>query len=932
MKKHLSISLCLIVRNEEANLPACLASAASLADEVVVMDTGSSDDTRAVARRLGARVASYAWRDDFAAARNECIGQATGAWIFWLDADERLDADNHARLRQLFAELKDENAAYSMRVRSSGQPGPDVQVRLFRNQPQLRWQHRVRERILPALEQSGAAVRHTDITIDHLGFHDPDLRHAKLERNLRLLRLENAEHPDDPFVLFHLGLLYLNFGHAPQAVSFWRRSLEGCEVSAPFLGKLFLFLAQTQAQLGQRTEALATLGTGLAHFPDDVELLFLNGVLLAETGAYAEAEDCLMRSLWAQELAEAAGRQARAPTYMTHHYLAGVHCALGRPAEAEAAWSKAQADCPSFTPAARGLGELYAGQRRWDEFAQICARLESDPQTRLDGATLRAAGHLARAEFAAARQLLDAVLQTAPQAVWPREIHSRVLLQEGTDWIAAEDALRALLALDPNHVEARSNLQTLREMQATSARPAGPPGPASRGWRGQARDFARDPLGFLAHCACAYGNIVAVRFGREPVFLLNHPEHIEHVLVTANRNFTKGCKRHFQPLFGAGLFMSDGDVWRRQRRLAQPAFQRQRLAFHASSMVALTERMLASWQDGEIRDLHQDMMRLLLEIMAQTIFALDVDEAHHLGAALETATRYVEAPHGRFPWLTSRLPTPHNLRLRRAVRRLNAMLYERIGQLRAGGNRQSSLLAALLATRAEPEARGLTDRQLRDEAMNWFVAGRETTALALAWTWHLLAHDPVVTHELESELAAVLGGRAPSVEDLPGLRYTEWVVLEAMRLFPPAYALKRQALADDTIGGYRIPAGATLILPQWVLHRDPRFFAAPEQFQPNRWADGLAERLPHFAYFPFGGGPRLCIGNALAMTAATLVLATMAQKIRVAPAPGHTVTLAPAATLRPAQGIKVVVRHRRSLPAENAPSALRDNEVCIPAG
>jgi cytochrome P450 len=257
------------------------------------------------------------------------------------------------------------------------------------------------------------------------------------------------------------------------------------------------------------------------------------------------------------------------------------------------------------------------------------------------------------------------------------------------------------------------------------------------------------------------------------------------------------------------------------------------------------------------------------------------------------------------------LPTPTNLRLRRAIRRLDDWIYRWINEQRASHNEGVNFLSALQQARLEPGGSHMTERQLRDEAMNLFLAGRETTALALAWTLYLLAHNPQALPELEAELRNVLGGRAPIVADLAALRYTERVVIESLRLYPPAYALKRQAIDDVEIGGHPVPAGTMVIVAQWVLHRDPRYFDKPNVFDPNRWADGLAQRLPRFAYFPFGGGPRFCIGHSLALMSAVLVLATIAQRFRVAPAPGHVVKLRQGPTLRPWPGIHLVLKARR---------------------
>jgi cytochrome P450/predicted Zn-dependent protease len=916
----------MIVKNEERNLSACLNSAAHLVDEIVVLDTGSSDKTKVVAASFGACIVDFAWSDDFAAARNESLRHATGDWIFCIDADERLDPDNQQRLRDLFAGLKDENAAYTMKNFSRAQSvmgitGVAMQVRLFRNDPRLRWQHRVHEQIVPALARCGTDVRQTEITIEHIGYQDENLLYSKLERNQHLLRLQNAEHPDNPFTLFYLGFGYLDLGQAGEAVPILRRSLELAEPSEPWVRKLFAVLARAQAQLGQTSEAMATIRAGQAHFGDDPELLLIEGVLLAQHGDLAQAESCLVRMLRTRVAPDLGSIHPGLRGYLGRHYLAGVYCAQARLADAEAEWRKALADWPNFTPAWRGLGELYAEQGRQEEFAKVIEQMKADPGARLDAAVLQAAWHLAKEDYSAAKKILSAVIQEAPDALWPCEVLSRTLLREGNDWAAAENALRAVLRIVPHHPEAQQNLAILLKQRSLAhnsdrnfprANVVSAPGPKGHFLSGNWPEFRRDPLGFLGHCARTYGDIVALRFGRKRALFLNHPDHVEYVLVTGHRNFTKYHKRVFDPILGKGLFTSEGDLWLRQRRLAQPAFQRQRLAVHGETIVALAERMLMTWKDGETRDLHEEMMRLMLEIAAKTILGIDVlEEAHDFGRALETALKIIEAPSGRFTWLHGWLLTPNSLRLRQALHRLDDVIYRLIDQRRTSGDDWDDLLSSLLRARLDHDGSRMNDEQLRDEAMNLFLAGRETTALALSWTLYLLAQHPGAMSELETELHAVLGGRAPTVADLPQFHYTEWVLMESLRLFPPAFSLGRKVIRDCEIGGYHVPASTMLLLVPWVLHRDPRYFENPDMFQPNRWADGLAQRLPKYAYFPFGGGPRVCIGSAFAMMNAVLTLATIAQKFRLALAPGYVVTLYPNITLRPLHGIKVVLKARR---------------------
>lgn len=434
-----------------------------------------------------------------------------------------------------------------------------------------------------------------------------------------------------------------------------------------------------------------------------------------------------------------------------------------------------------------------------------------------------------------------------------------------------------------------------------------PPGPAGHFFSGNLAEFNRDRLGFLTRCARVYGDFVPLRFGLRGLFLLSHPDLVEAVLVTNHRCFIKSyAMRQNRLMLGNGLATSEGAFWLRQRRLVQPAFQRSRLAAHAEVMVAEAERLLAGWRDGETRDLHAEMMRLTLQIAVKTLFgaevgrdAVDVEQAIHAALASHDARLKSVLP------VPEWLPTPGNLRLRRAVRRLDAVMDRIIAQRRADGVERDDVLSLLLQAR-DAEGRAMSDRQLRDEAITLLLTSHETIALVLSWTWYLLARHPRVEARLRAEWDAVLGGRPPRAADLPQLRFTEQVVTESIRLYPPAYVLARDAALECAIDGYRIPAGSTVLMSPWVLHRDERFFEAPDRFWPERWADDRMQRLPRYAYFPFGGGPRLCIGSDFARTEAALVLATVGQPFRFALL-NEPVTPYPSFTLCPQPGARVRV-------------------------
>jgi cytochrome P450 len=400
-----------------------------------------------------------------------------------------------------------------------------------------------------------------------------------------------------------------------------------------------------------------------------------------------------------------------------------------------------------------------------------------------------------------------------------------------------------------------------------------------------------------------YGDIVTMRYYNFRVFFISHPDYIEQVLVTDNRKFIKGrILRKNKQLFGNGLLTSEGDFWLRQRRLAQPAFHRGRVASYADTMVRFASRMASEWRDGAERDIHAEMMRLTLSIVAKTLFDADVDrEANRVGHALE-AIMQLNSDFRKLILTPTWLPTPRKIRATIATAKLNRIIYRFIDERRVSGIDNGDLLSMLLAARDDDGSR-MTNRQLRDEAITIFLAGHETTANALSWTWMLLAQNPQVETKLHEELDAVLGGRTPTVDDLPNLRYTGHVVAESMRLYPPAWGMARVAIEDTEIAGYPIPKGCGVSLAQWVVHRDPRWFDAPLEFRPERWEGDLLKRLPRFAYFPFGGGPRQCIGNNFAVMEASLLLATLAQQFRISLIPGKEIIPAASITLRPKTGI-----------------------------
>ena len=450
----------------------------------------------------------------------------------------------------------------------------------------------------------------------------------------------------------------------------------------------------------------------------------------------------------------------------------------------------------------------------------------------------------------------------------------------------------------------------------TAPRPsARPPGPKGHWLRGNLDAFRADRLSFFTDCARTYGDVVALRLGpfRE-VWALNHPDLVEEVLVHKNRLFTKHfALRSARPSLGDGLLTSEGDFWRRQRRLAQPAFHRDRVAGYGRVMVEYTERMLRGWTDGQRRDVQADMMRLTLEVVARTLFDADIaDGSEDVARAMEILLVSFTERVNRLVKLPTWVPVPSNLKFRRAIGVVDATLETIIADRRRTGEDRGDLLSMLLhAQDTEGDGSGMTDRQLRDEAVTLFMAGHETTANTLAWVWYLLSRNPDAESALHAELDEVLDGRPPEVSDLPRLVYTDRVVTEALRLMPTAWLLGREAIEATEIGGYPVAKGVTLWMSQWVIHRDPRWFDDPEAFRPDRWAGDLAKRIPRYAYFPFGGGPRICIGNGFALMEATLLLASIARRFRLKVPTDAKITPLPTMTLRALGGIPVVLEARR---------------------
>lgn len=448
---------------------------------------------------------------------------------------------------------------------------------------------------------------------------------------------------------------------------------------------------------------------------------------------------------------------------------------------------------------------------------------------------------------------------------------------------------------------------------STTATISFPPGPSRRLPGFNFFAFRRDRIGFLTRLAREYGDIVHFRVGRQRIFLLNHPEAIKEVLVTHQHNFKKGLAlERGKVLLGEGLLTSEGEFHTRQRRLAQPAFHRQRVAAYGQAMVAYAARARDRWSDGAALDIAHEMMRLTLAIVGSTLFSADVEsEADELGRALTEVLEMFNLLMLPFAPLLQKLPLPANRRFERGRARLDATIYRMIRERRASGEDRGDFLSMLLlAQDTEGDGAGMSDLQVRDEALTLFLAGHETTANALTWTWYLLSQNPGAEASLHAELDAVLCGHLPGVEDLPRLPYTEMVLAESMRLYPPAWIIGRRALRDCRIAGYPIPARSIVLASPYLMHHDARYFPDPLRFDPGRWTPEARAARPKFAYFPFGGGARGCIGEQFAWMEGVLLLATLAQKWRMRLVPGHPVELRPLITLRPKHGMRMTLSRR----------------------
>ena len=437
----------------------------------------------------------------------------------------------------------------------------------------------------------------------------------------------------------------------------------------------------------------------------------------------------------------------------------------------------------------------------------------------------------------------------------------------------------------------------------------------------------RNPIDSLMAIARDFGDVAYIRLGPFDVYLVSHPDDIRDVLVTKNHAFMKGRGlQEARRVLGDGLLTSEGEHHRRQRRLIQPIFHHSRIDEYGAVMVEEAERAMSGWRDGQRLDVHAEMTKLTLLIVGRTLFDADLaGDAAGVRQALGQVLQMFERVSSPFGPLLDRLPLPSTRRFERARADLDAVIARMIGERRAATARGAppgrDVLSLLIAAQDQESGAEMTDEQVRDEAMTLFLAGHETTAQLMTWTWYLLSRNPAAAGTLHEELDRVIGDPPPAVSDIPNLPYTEMVLTEAMRLYPPAYVLGRLALEDVSIGGYRVPTGSTVLISPYVVHHDPRWYPDPFGFDPSRWQRDGASSRPRQAFLPFGAGPRVCIGEGFAWTEAKLLLAAIARRWEIRVDPSRPVALQPMVTLRPRGGMPAVVTRRRPVSSPRATSS-----------
>jgi cytochrome P450 len=444
-----------------------------------------------------------------------------------------------------------------------------------------------------------------------------------------------------------------------------------------------------------------------------------------------------------------------------------------------------------------------------------------------------------------------------------------------------------------------------------------PQGPRGHLLLGALPEIRKNALAFLSRVAREYGDVSRYRLGPLTSHLIAHPGGVRQVLQENVKNYTKDHVAYslLRRIVGNGLITSQGAFWLRQRRLAQPAFHKQRIAAMGRLMTEAAREALEQWEphasSGEPLVVGREMMKLTLRVVGEALFGANMKEqAAVVGRSVDVLVEQVTTRFRTYRLLPPVLPTRYDREFREATRSLDTIVSKIIAERRRRGEDTGDLLSMFMLARDEETGEQMDDRQLRDEIMTMLIAGHETTATTLSWVWVLLAQNPQAEERLHAELDEVLGERLPTVEDLPRLEWTRKVVDETLRLYPPAYVISRGVAQDDVIGGYRIPGGTTVDISPWVTHRHPALWEAPDEFRPERFSPEESAKRPRFAYFPFIAGPRQCIGNGFALMEAQLLLASMARRFRLRLAPGYQPEPEPLITLRPKGGLPMVLERR----------------------
>jgi cytochrome P450 len=443
------------------------------------------------------------------------------------------------------------------------------------------------------------------------------------------------------------------------------------------------------------------------------------------------------------------------------------------------------------------------------------------------------------------------------------------------------------------------------------------PGPVAKGISGNMKDLSANPLEYTAQIARDYPGIGRFRVYHKYVYIVSDPEYVKYIFKTNNSNYRKS--QHYSKLkflLGNGLITSEGDFWLRQRRLAQPIFHKQRIATFVTQMAETTQELIDQWKrtynPADTLEIGDEMKKLALRIVGRTMLSVDLlHEASTFGEKVKSSTKFINKRQNTFVPVPVWIPTKKNRQFLADRAYMDSVIFKIIEErYKSDNNTANDLLSMLLDARDADTGERMNEQQLRDEVATIFLAGFETTAQALTWTWYALSQHPEIESKFHEELKEVLNGRTPEFEDLPKLQYTAQIIQEVMRLYPPVYNIGRENINDDTIGGYHIPKGSTFLISSYILHRAEGLWPEAEKFIPERFAPENAAHIDNDAYVPFGGGQRKCIGNHFAMMEMQIVIAMIGQHFRLRLKQGHSIIPSPAVTLVPKHGLPMHLQLR----------------------